>query len=73
MRTSRLISLALAMVPALSIAQAQTSPTAPKRPAVIVKELAVDIPYPRSSQTRFLPEFTELERQAGVALGIVHQ
>jgi NitT/TauT family transport system ATP-binding protein len=44
-----------------------------KRPAVIVKELAVDIPYPRSSQTRFLPEFTELERQAGVALGIVHQ
>jgi hypothetical protein len=36
MRTSRLISLALAMVPALSIAQAQTSPTAPKRPAIIV-------------------------------------
>ena len=43
-----------------------------KRPAVIVKELAIDIPYPRSSKTRFLPEFTELERQAGVALGIVH-
>ncbi|HET7802642.1 MAG TPA: ABC transporter ATP-binding protein [Pseudolabrys sp.] len=44
-----------------------------KRPAVIVRELTVDIPYPRSSKTRFLPEFTELERQAGVALGIVHQ
>ncbi|HZP70678.1 MAG TPA: ABC transporter ATP-binding protein [Pseudolabrys sp.] len=44
-----------------------------KRPAVIVKELTIDIPYPRSSKTRFLPEFTELERQAGVALGIVHQ
>ena len=44
-----------------------------KRPAVIVKELRIDIPYPRSSKTRFLPEFTELERQAGVALGIVHQ
>ena len=44
-----------------------------KRPAVIVKELGTDIPYPRSSKTRFLPEFTELERQAGVALGIVHQ
>jgi NitT/TauT family transport system ATP-binding protein len=44
-----------------------------KRPAVIVRELAIDIPYPRSSKTRFLPEFTELERQAGVALGIVHQ
>jgi len=44
-----------------------------KRPAVIVKELSIEIPYPRSSKTRFLPEFTELERQAGVALGIVHQ
>ncbi|MFY9687090.1 MAG: ABC transporter ATP-binding protein [Pseudolabrys sp.] len=44
-----------------------------KRPAVIVKELAIEIAYPRSSKTRFLPEFTELERQAGVALGIVHQ
>jgi len=44
-----------------------------KRPAVIVKELGIEIPYPRSSKTRFLPEFTELERQAGVALGIVHQ
>jgi NitT/TauT family transport system ATP-binding protein len=44
-----------------------------KRPAVIVKELGITIPYPRSSKTRFLPEFTELERQAGVALGIVHQ
>jgi len=44
-----------------------------KRPAVIVKELAIEIPYPRSSKTRFLPEFTELERQAGIALGIVHQ
>jgi NitT/TauT family transport system ATP-binding protein len=43
-----------------------------KRPAVIVKELSIDIPYPRSSKTRFLPEFTEFERQAGVALGIVH-
>ena len=43
-----------------------------RRPAVIVKELAINIPYPRSSKTRFLPEFTDLERQAGVALGIVH-
>jgi len=42
-----------------------------KRPAVIVKELAIDIPYPRSSKARFRPEFTELERQGGVALGIV--
>lgn len=44
-----------------------------KRPAVIVKELAIDIPYPRSAKTRFLPQFTEWERQAGIALGVVHQ
>jgi NitT/TauT family transport system ATP-binding protein len=44
-----------------------------KRPAVIVKELTIDIPYPRSAKTRFLPQFTEWERQAGVALGLVHQ
>jgi NitT/TauT family transport system ATP-binding protein len=43
-----------------------------KRPAVVVKELHVDIPYPRSAKTRFLARFTELEREAGVALGLVH-
>lgn len=43
-----------------------------KRPAVIVKQLTINIAYPRSSKTRFLPEFTDLERQASVALGIVH-
>lgn len=36
MRTSRLVSLAFAIVPALSTAQAQTTQTTPKRPAVIV-------------------------------------
>jgi NitT/TauT family transport system ATP-binding protein len=44
-----------------------------KRPAVIVTELEVDIPYPRSAKTRFLPRFTALEQEAGVALGLVHQ
>jgi len=44
-----------------------------KRPAVVVKELTIDIPYPRSAKTRFLPQFTEWERQAGIALGLVHQ
>ena len=44
-----------------------------RRPAVIVTELQVDIPYPRSAKTRFLPKFTALEREAGVALGLVHQ
>ena len=42
-----------------------------KRPAVIALDLKVDIAYPRSAQTRFLHEFTELERQAGIALGVV--
>jgi NitT/TauT family transport system ATP-binding protein len=42
-----------------------------KRPAVINLQLNVDIPYPRSARTRFLKEFTELERQAGIALGVV--
>ncbi len=42
-----------------------------KRPAVIVLRLEIDIPYPRSSQVRFLDKFTEFERKAGVALGVV--
>ena len=42
-----------------------------KRPAVIALELAVDIPYPRSQQTRFLEAFTALEKRAGIALGVV--
>ncbi len=43
-----------------------------KRPAEIALRMQVDISYPRSSKTRFMSEFTELERQASVALGIVH-
>jgi len=42
-----------------------------KRPAVINLEFEVDITYPRSPQKRFLKEFTELERRAGIALGVV--
>jgi hypothetical protein len=42
-----------------------------KRPAVVARELTIDIPYPRSAKTRFLPQFTEWERQTGVALGLV--
>ena len=42
-----------------------------KRPAVIAKEIRVDIPYPRSSRTRFRDDFTEMEEQAGIALGVV--
>ena len=42
-----------------------------KRPATIARELHIEIPYPRSAQSRFLPEFHELEREAGIALGVV--
>jgi NitT/TauT family transport system ATP-binding protein len=42
-----------------------------KRPAVIALELDVDIAYPRTQQTRFHEKFTELERQASIALGVV--
>jgi NitT/TauT family transport system ATP-binding protein len=42
-----------------------------KRPAVIALELDVDIAYPRTQQTRFLERFTQLEKQASIALGVV--
>jgi NitT/TauT family transport system ATP-binding protein len=42
-----------------------------KRPAVIALRLEIDIPYPRTSQVRFLEKFTEFERKAGIALGVV--
>jgi NitT/TauT family transport system ATP-binding protein len=42
-----------------------------KRPAVIALELDVDIAYPRTQQTRFLEKFTQLEKQASIALGVV--
>jgi NitT/TauT family transport system ATP-binding protein len=44
-----------------------------KRPARIAERVAVDIPYPRSAETRYTPRFTALERQAGRALGIFHE
>ena len=42
-----------------------------KRPSVIALEFDVNIPYPRSQQTRFLKDFTDLERRASIALGVV--
>ncbi len=42
-----------------------------KRPAVISLRLKVDIPYPRTAKTRYLDKFTDFERQAGIALGVV--
>ena len=42
-----------------------------KRPARIALDLEDDLPYPRSSETRYSKRFNELERQAGIALGVV--
>jgi NitT/TauT family transport system ATP-binding protein len=40
------------------------------RPARIADVIAVDLPYPRRPETRYAPEFTELEHRASRALGI---
>jgi len=41
-----------------------------KRPAVIADHIAIDLPYPRKPELRYVPEFTALEHRAGRALGI---
>ena len=41
------------------------------RPARIVEELRVDLPYPRSATTRFSPRFNQLSQQASRALGVL--
>lgn len=41
-----------------------------KRPAVIADFIEVDLPYPRTPEIRYAPEFTALEHRAGRALGI---
>ncbi len=42
-----------------------------KRPARVAREIAIDLPYPRSQKTRFTDEFVTLERQASEALGVL--
>lgn len=42
-----------------------------KRPARIVEQLVIDLPYPRQADLRYTKEFTQLERRAGEALGIL--
>jgi NitT/TauT family transport system ATP-binding protein len=44
-----------------------------KRPARIAERIEVDLGYPRSARTRYTPRFTELERRAGTALGMLHE
>jgi NitT/TauT family transport system ATP-binding protein len=41
-----------------------------KRPSVIADYIGVGLPYPRTSEMRYLPEFTAFEHRAGRALGI---
>ena len=43
-----------------------------RRPARIVEQLVVDLPYPRSAKTRFVARFNELEQQASRALGVLN-
>ena len=40
------------------------------RPARIADFISVELPYPRRPETRYAPEFTDLEHRAGRALGI---
>ncbi|HWV55701.1 ABC transporter ATP-binding protein [Pseudorhodoplanes sp.] len=42
-----------------------------RRPARVATEIPVSLPYPRNQQIRFTPAFTQAERQASVALGVV--
>jgi NitT/TauT family transport system ATP-binding protein len=41
-----------------------------KRPAVIADSIAVALPYPRTPEIRYSPEFAALAHRAGQALGI---
>ena len=43
-----------------------------RRPARIAEHIVVDLPYPRSGQTRFTGRFAELAQQASRALGVLH-
>src|SRR5262249_49810762 len=42
-----------------------------RRPARVAKEIAVGLPYPRSQKLRFTQAFTNAERVASEALGVV--
>jgi NitT/TauT family transport system ATP-binding protein len=44
-----------------------------KRPARIVEHIRVELPYPRSARTRYVPQFTGLEQRASRALGVIHE
>ncbi|MFZ5690814.1 MAG: ABC transporter ATP-binding protein [Pseudomonadota bacterium] len=42
-----------------------------RRPARVATEIPVSLPYPRNQQIRFTSAFTQAERQASIALGVI--
>ncbi len=44
-----------------------------RRPARIAEHMRVDLPYPRSAQTRYVEQFTAFERRASRALGVIRE
>jgi NitT/TauT family transport system ATP-binding protein len=44
-----------------------------RRPARIAEHIRIDLPYPRSAQTRYTPAFTAFEHRASRALGVIHE
>ena len=42
-----------------------------RRPARVAQEISIALPYPRSQRTRFTPAFTNFERIASEALGVL--
>jgi NitT/TauT family transport system ATP-binding protein len=44
-----------------------------RRPARIVEDLHIDLPYPRGAPARYTARFTELERRASRALGVLRE
>ncbi|WP_087689707.1 MULTISPECIES: ABC transporter ATP-binding protein [unclassified Pandoraea] len=42
-----------------------------RRPAKIAERIDIDLPYPRTQEMRFTPQFTAYERHASASLGVV--
>jgi NitT/TauT family transport system ATP-binding protein len=42
-----------------------------RRPARVARQIAIDLPYPRSQRVRFTAAFTDAERVASEALGVL--
>jgi NitT/TauT family transport system ATP-binding protein len=44
-----------------------------KRPGRIIDRIEIGLPYPRTAQMRYTPEFSALERRASAGLGVIHE